>query len=130
MASNRSRTMTTEQIQTRCRTLVLKLTQPPKNSAESEPERMVNNLRERVNQRFHMLMQRFVIDQNDQINAELLEKLKKVKDPETFLEAFLTHLYGKAVKDEEAVVAPNVTEEEKSEINHMVEEVHRKENKP
>ena len=62
-------------------------------------------------------------------NAELLEKLKKVKDSDTFLEAFLTHLYGKAVKDEEDVVIPNVTEEEKDEINHMIEEVYRKEEK-
>ncbi|CAF1581265.1 unnamed protein product, partial [Didymodactylos carnosus] len=124
MSSHRSRshTITTEQARARCRSLVLKLTVPPKNSAENEPQRMLNDLQKRVNNRFNILVKKFVIDEEEQINDAVLEKLKKVKDPDTFLEALLTHLYGKAVKEEEDVVSPNVNDEEKHEINAMVEE--------
>ncbi|CAF3433773.1 unnamed protein product, partial [Rotaria sp. Silwood2] len=101
--------------------VILRLTQPTKNSAANEQQRMLNDLQNRVNNRFHILVQKFVIDEKEQINCELLEKLKKVKDPNIFLEALLTHLYGKAVKQEEGVVSPYVTEEEIHEINNMVE---------
>ncbi|CAF3019239.1 unnamed protein product, partial [Rotaria sp. Silwood2] len=121
MSSNRSRTITAEQTREQCRTVILRLTQPTKNSAANEQQRMLNDLQNRVNNRFHILVQKFVIDEKEQINCELLEKLKKVKDPNIFLEALLTHLYGKAVKQEEGVVSPYVTEEEIHEINNMVE---------
>ncbi|CAF3553280.1 unnamed protein product [Rotaria sp. Silwood2] len=121
MSSNRSRTITAELTREQCRTVILRLTQPTKNSAANEQQRMLNDLQNRVNNRFHILVQKFVIDEKEQINCELLEKLKKVKDPNIFLEALLTHLYGKAVKQEEGVVSPYVTEEEIHEINNMVE---------
>jgi hypothetical protein len=69
-------------------------------------------------------MKEFVIDDNEQMNAALLEKLKKVQDPNTFLEAVLTHLYGKAVKQEENVVSRHLNTGEKHEVDAMVEKVY------
>ena len=123
MASKHSRTVTVEQTRAKCHSIVLKLKSQPTNSREDEPQRMLNNLKERADNRFDLLMRKFVIDEKEQINGELLENLKKVKDPDTFLEAFLTHLYGKALKEEEAVVSPNVSEEDIHEIDEMVKHI-------
>ncbi|UJR06808.1 hypothetical protein I4U23_011095 [Adineta vaga] len=131
MASNRSHTITSEQVRAKYKTLKLKLKSPMENSIENEreSERMLNDLQSRVNRRFDTLVKKFVIDDNEQINTELLDKLNKVKDPNTFLEAVLTHLYGKAVKQEEDEVSPKVNDEEKPEIDKMVEQLCEKQNK-
>ncbi|CAF2041829.1 unnamed protein product [Rotaria magnacalcarata] len=125
MATNNSRTITTEQARVQCHSIVLKLksSSSSTNSRQDEPQRMLNALQKRVNDRFDILMRKLVIDEKEQMNDALLEKLKKVKHPDTFLEAFLTHLYGRAVKEEEDVVSPNVTDEEKREIDGLVEHV-------
>jgi len=49
------------------------------NLIENDQERMLNDSQEWVNHRFNKVVRRFIIDDNKQINAELLEKLKKSK---------------------------------------------------
>ncbi|CAF1505832.1 unnamed protein product, partial [Rotaria sp. Silwood1] len=70
MSSRGSHTITTtEQAQAQCRAIILKLKLPPTNSAENEAQRMVNDLQRRVNNRFDTLVKKFVIDDNEQMNA-------------------------------------------------------------
>jgi hypothetical protein len=126
MASNYSRTTTpssiTQQLQARCRTIVLRLKQSSNSndSSEDSPQRLLDTLQKRVNDRFDILVRKFVIDEKEQIYAKLLEKLIKVKDPDTFLEAFIVQLYSKAVKQEEDAVSPNVNDEDQREIDVMI----------
>ena len=72
-------TTTTEQIQKKCRSIILKLKQTSMNLIENDQERILNDSQEWVNHRFDKVVRRFVIDDNKQINAELLKKLKKSK---------------------------------------------------
>ncbi len=74
-------------------------------------------------------MKNFVFDEEEQMNAEVLEKLKKVQDRNTFLQVPLTYLYEKAVKEEGNRASFNVTDGEKHKIDTMIEEVCEKEKK-
>jgi len=71
----------------------------------------------------------FVFDEEEQMNAEVLEKLKKVQDRNTFLQVLLTYLYEKAVKEEGNIASFNVTDGEKHKIDTIIKEVCEKEKK-
>lgn len=82
---------------------------------------MLEQLQQRIYQRFDHLISRFVIDENEQVNVHLLEKLKKIKNTDTFIEALMMHLYFLATEEEKKVIAAEVTDEEKAEINWLVQ---------
>jgi hypothetical protein len=119
---NTSQTMTVQQIQRRCNTVVLRLTNPEHQSARSGARALVNNARKTVDARFHALVEKNVIDKDQNINPKLLHALETSENSENseqFLEAFIVGLYRKAVEEEEAINWQLLNDEEKMRLGKL-----------
>ena len=118
-----SQTINLQQIQHRCNTLILRLTNPANKSATSEARALVDSTRKAVDVRFHALVEKHVMDKNKKVNPKLLDALQSSENREQFLETYIVSLYNKAVEEEETVAVRILNDEEKIRLEKLQQKV-------
>jgi len=119
--SSQAQTINVDEIQQRCNTLILKLTNPAESTADSEAKAIVANARKTAEARFRVLIEKHVIDKDKNINPKLLNALQSAENIDHLLETYLVGLYKKAVEKEEAATLKLFKDEEKVELQKMQE---------
>ncbi len=111
--------ITETQVQERCRDLILRLRSTGTNSGRNEAASMVAEVQRRVDAIFDRLLDQHVYDGQGRIRENLLGVLKRAKNPDAVLEAFLVELYHEAIKREKELVGSQISKAEREEMEDL-----------